>query len=86
MLPESINLLDLISQLNAVGWRDYKIEDLCGLPKGYINDLRRKKVMNPRYQVVARIYNFHAQEFHVKLGNNRNEVIARTQSLAVVSP
>lgn len=59
MIPERIDCLALVATLNSWGWCDYKLEQVCGLRQGYISDLRRHKVKDPRYSHAAAIHNFH---------------------------
>lgn len=59
VIPEQIDVLGLISELNALGWRDFKIEQECGFAKGYISALKVRRVKNPKYSAAARLHNFH---------------------------
>lgn len=59
VIPETIDCIALLDELNAWGWCDYKINEACGFPHGYVNDIRRRDIRNPWYQRAAKIYNFH---------------------------
>lgn len=74
MIPESIDPLKLIAELNAAGWRDYKIEIACALPVGYISNVKSRKVKNPRYRHAAALMNFHAENVSHGTVNNQTEV------------
>lgn len=58
-IPETIDVLALVLDLNTNGWRDYKIEIACILPKGYLSQVKSGRIQNPRYEIAARIFNFH---------------------------
>lgn len=47
MIPESIDILNLIDALNAFGWNDYKIEMELEFTKGYIGQIRCGNIKNP---------------------------------------
>ena len=76
MIPETIDPLKLIAELNAAGWRDYKIEIACDLPVGYISNVKSRKVRNPRYEHAAALLNFHAQNVPHETVNNQTDVVA----------
>lgn len=78
MLPESIDCLQLILELNKSGWKDYKIEQATGLPVGYIAALKSARVKNPRYETAALIYNFHEQHTPRGTENLQCVVVAPT--------
>lgn len=59
MIPETIDCIALLDELNTWGWCDYKINEACHFPPGYVADLRRRGTRNPGYQRAAKIYNFH---------------------------
>lgn len=59
MIPETIDVLTLLSDLNRCGWRDYKIEIECEFAKGYISALKARRVKNPHYTATARLFNLH---------------------------
>jgi len=61
MIPATVNVPALLADLKAAGWKDYQVEDLLGLGAGHLSAIRRKKISNCRYETVAAIFNFHAQ-------------------------
>ena len=56
-IPANIDVIQLIADLNATGWRDYKIEAACGFSRGYIGQLKCGNVVTPNYQYAARLHN-----------------------------
>lgn len=62
MIPVEIDAKQLISDLNAWGWRDYKIEIRCGFCSGYIAQIRCGNVRMLAYQRGARLFNFWEEE------------------------
>lgn len=59
MVPESIDFIALIGDLNKRGWPDMKIEFACGYSTGYIAQLKLGRIKDMRYDRAARLYNFH---------------------------
>ena len=62
MIPPNIDLAQVVADLNAWGWRDYKIEIRCGLGKGYIAQVRCGNIKSPAYDKGARLFNFWFEE------------------------
>jgi hypothetical protein len=58
MIPPAIDVLQIVSDLNGWGWRDYKIEVACGLGSGYIAQVRCGGIKEPAYGKAARLHNF----------------------------
>lgn len=61
-IPDKINYLQLLNELNAVGWLDYKIGLAIDLDKEYISQLRSGRIKRPSYEYSARLYNFHQSQ------------------------
>lgn len=61
-IPMHVDILEMTSELNAMGWPDYKIEIAAGVGSGYIAQMRRGRIVNPGYQTAARFYNFWLSE------------------------
>lgn len=62
MIPVEIDVQTIVSDLNAWGWRDQKIEIACGFANGYVGKLRAGTRPDRPYQLVARLYNFWEDE------------------------
>ncbi|HQX62627.1 MAG TPA: hypothetical protein PK593_04105 [Thermomicrobiales bacterium] len=62
MIPVEIDAVELIKDLNSIGWRDYKIEIACGYSCGYIAQVRCGNVRDMSYQRKARLFNFWEEE------------------------
>ena len=58
MIPAQIDTMQIVADLNAWGWRDYKIEIACGLGSGYIAQVRCENIREPAYGKAARLFNF----------------------------
>lgn len=58
MIPAALDVDQMLADLNAVGWLDYKIEIACGFSKGYIAQLKRREDREVFYKHGARLYNF----------------------------
>ena len=58
MIPAMIDVMQVVCDLNAWGWRDSKIEVACGLGQGYIAQIRCGNIKEPGYSKAARLYNF----------------------------
>ena len=56
-IPANIDVVTILSELNRYGWRDYKIEMLCGFSRGYVSQLKCGHVVLPNYRYAARLYN-----------------------------
>lgn len=62
MIPANIDHIELLNDLNRMGWRDYKIGMMCDFSPGYISNLRSGVVRRISWQYGARIYNFWLDE------------------------
>lgn len=62
MIPAEIDATQIINDLNRWGWKDYKIEIICGLGSGYVCQLRTQRIKLMTYQRAARLYNFWEEE------------------------
>ena len=58
MIPVKIDVAQIVAELNAWGWLDFKIETCCGLGRGYISQVRCGNIKNPEYGKAARLFNF----------------------------
>lgn len=62
MIPVEIDAMQMITDLNGWGWRDSKIEVVCGFSKGYVAQIRFGNVRMLAYQRAARLFNFWTEE------------------------
>ena len=62
MIPVEIDALQLIADLNEWGWKDFKIETVCGFTRGYVAQIRCGNVKMLAYQRAARLFNFWEEE------------------------
>lgn len=62
MIPVEIDAMQLIVDLNAWGWKDFKIETVCGFTRGYVAQIRCGNVRMLAYQRAARLFNFWEDE------------------------
>jgi hypothetical protein len=62
MIPAKIDVETILADLTRIGWRDYKVELACGLPRGWISKLRDGTTQDPAYSNAARLVNFHHDE------------------------
>lgn len=58
MIPPAIDVDQILADLNAAGWPDYKIEMACGFSRTYVAQLRRRQDREVLYKHGARLYNF----------------------------
>lgn len=61
-IPANIDHVALVEELNAWGYRDAKIELICGFSQGYILAIKKGRVGQMIYQRAARLYNFWEEE------------------------
>lgn len=57
MIPEEINVLAALRELNGLGWKDSAIELECRYSQGYVAQLRCGRVEMPAYDKLARLLN-----------------------------
>ena len=57
-IPASLDIQQMLADLHANGWKDYKIEMACGFSVGYDAQLRCGNIQQITYQRGARLYNF----------------------------
>lgn len=62
MIPAQIDAMAIVADLNAWGWRDFKIEIACGLSRGYVAQVRCGNVQEMAYSKAARLFNFWESE------------------------
>lgn len=62
MIPVEIDVHQILIDLNAIGWRDQKIEVACGFSSGYVAKLRGGPRPERPYQMLARLFNFWESE------------------------
>ena len=58
MIPIEVDALKMIADLNDWGWKDFKIETVCGFTRGYVAQIRCGNVKMLAYQRAARLFNF----------------------------
>jgi hypothetical protein len=58
VIPPNLDYTQIIRDLNALGWRDYKIEIACGWTKGYVSQVKAGNMSEMFYPRAARLYNF----------------------------
>jgi hypothetical protein len=54
--------LQLVNDLNSWGWRDFKIDTVCGFTQGYVNQIRRGNIVEMSHTRAVRLYNFWEEE------------------------
>jgi hypothetical protein len=57
-IPVRIDVEQILRDLHALGWRDYKVEIICAMPRGMISKLRSGYIAQPSYGHAARLHNF----------------------------
>ena len=78
MIPAQVDVLQIVADLNAWGWRDYKIEVACGLGGGYIAQVRCGNIREPAYGKAARLFNFWEEQSRLGGGLQTRIVSATT--------
>ena len=53
-----------VADLNAWGWRDYKIDLVCGFTGGYVAQIKCGNIALMSQDKAARLYNLWEQEAH----------------------
>lgn len=61
MIP-LIDHLAIIHDLNRWGWRDFKIETVCGFSSGYVAQIKCGNVKAMAHERAVRLYNFWESE------------------------
>lgn len=61
MIP-IVDHISIVADLNAWGWRDYKIDLVCGFAGGYVAQIKGGHVKSMSQDRAARLYNFWEQE------------------------
>lgn len=61
MIP-LIDHVQIIKDLNAWGWRDFKIDTVCGFSAGYVAQIKCGNVRSMAHERAMRLYNFWEQE------------------------
>lgn len=62
MIPANIDHVTIVRELNEMGWRDAKIELVCGFSQGYVLHIKAGHVQQMNYQRAARLYNLWFEE------------------------
>ena len=62
MIPEKIDYLALIRDLNKIGLTNSKIELICGFSECYLSHVMRGKVSDMAYKRAQKLYNLHYRE------------------------
>ena len=78
MIPVEIDALQLIADLNEWGWKDFKIETVCGFTRGYVAQIRCGNVKMLAYQRAARLFNFREEEQSINAPTLANSTQAVT--------
>ncbi len=52
----------IIQDLNLWGWRDFKIETVCGFSRGYVAQIKCGNVKAVAHERAVRLYNFWESE------------------------
>ena len=78
MIPVEIDALQLIADLNEWGWKDFKIETVCGFTRGYVAQIRCGNVKMLAYQRAARLFNFWEEEQSINVPTLANSTQAVT--------
>lgn len=61
MIP-LIDHIQIVKELNAWGWRDFKIDTVCGFTNGYVAQVKCGNIKVMAHERAARLYNFWEQE------------------------
>jgi hypothetical protein len=61
-IPANIDHRMVLRQLNDWGYRDYRIEAICGFSIGYVAQLKCGAIQQMTYQRAARLWNFWVSE------------------------
>lgn len=67
MIPVEIDVDGILNDLTTWGWRDFKIETVCGFSSGYVSQIRCGNVRMLAYQRAARLFNFWESEREIHL-------------------
>jgi len=62
VIPVEIDVSAILADLNRWGWRDFKVETVCGFSSGYVAQIKCGNVRMMAYQRAARLYNFWCAE------------------------
>lgn len=72
MIPETIDVIALLNELNALGLKDSSVEVACNFNKGYVAQIRCGNSRRPNYQYMARLMNLAEAERLKTQGSTRN--------------
>lgn len=61
MIP-LIDHVQIIKDLNGWGWRDFKIDTVCGFSAGYVAQIKCGNIREMAHPRAQRLYNFWEQE------------------------
>lgn len=78
-IPANIDHVRVLADLNAWGYRDYRIEAICGFSVGYVSQLKCGNVKQMTYQRAARLWNFWCEE-HDSRGTLQTHSVAVSSS------
>lgn len=79
-IPANIDHVGIIAELNSWGWRDAKIELVCGFSQGYVLHIKAGDVKQMNYQRAARLYNLWFDE-----AKERDALVEPVQQLATTT-
>jgi hypothetical protein len=74
MIPESIDPLAVLDQINATGIKDAKIGIWCGFPDSYVWQIRNRRIKRISYERGAKLLNL--LESRVSIHNATSGTIA----------
>ena len=79
MIPAYFDGKATLTELNALGLKDYKIELITGIRAGYISQVKCGNIKNPRYDICAKLYNLLEAErvSHGTLQTESHDVASR---------
>jgi len=76
MIPESIDPLAVLDQINATGIKDAKIGVWCGFPDSYVWQIRNRRIKRISYERGAKLLNL--LESRVSIHNQDAGTITQT--------
>jgi hypothetical protein len=75
-LPIDIDTEAILNDLNLWGWRDFKIETVCGFTSGYVSQIRCGNIKTLGFPRAARLYNFWESERDSQALQNQAQISA----------
>jgi len=62
LIPEDVNWIGVLDELNRLGISDSTTEDICKFTKGYVGQIRCGNVKRPEYTKGAKMINLLDEE------------------------